>query len=118
MFCIVCWVPILQVLIYDIQICVHIPGRGILQTVFVDTISKLAHHGNDSKWQTLAQSRKIVLIYALFKSYTEEWAWKARDDRLQRPCYLSRVDHDRKIRSRKQRTDIEKYSFVNRSIQL
>jgi hypothetical protein len=34
------------------------------------------------------------------------------------PCYLSRVDHDRKIRSRKQKTDIGKYSYVNRAIQL
>ena len=38
-------------------------------------------------------------------------------DALQRPHYLSRVDHERKIRSRKQRTDIGKYSFVNRTIQ-
>jgi hypothetical protein len=36
--------------------------------------------------------------------------------RLLRPCYLSREDHNRKIRSRKQRTDIGKYSFVNRTI--
>jgi hypothetical protein len=47
-----------------------------------------------------------------------EWAWKAIGDRLERPCYLSRVDHDRKIRSRKQKTDIGKYSFVNRTIQV
>jgi hypothetical protein len=38
--------------------------------------------------------------------------------RLQRSCYLSRVDHGRKIRSRKQRTDIGKYSSVIRTIQL
>ena len=37
-------------------------------------------------------------------------------DRLQAPSYLSRVDHRWKIRARKQRTDIGKYSFVNRSI--
>jgi hypothetical protein len=37
-------------------------------------------------------------------------------DRLLRPCYLSREDHNRKIRSRKQRTDIGKYLFVNRTI--
>jgi hypothetical protein len=37
-------------------------------------------------------------------------------DRLQAPSYLSRVDHHWKIRARKQRTDIGKYSFVNRSI--
>ena len=30
--------------------------------------------------------------------------------------YLSRVDHVRKIKDRKQRTDIGKYSFVNRTI--
>jgi len=33
------------------------------------------------------------------------------------PHYLNRVDHERKIRSRRQRTDIGKYSFVNRTIQ-
>ena len=31
-------------------------------------------------------------------------------------AYLSRVDHVRKIRERKQRTDIGKYSSVNRTI--
>jgi len=36
---------------------------------------------------------------------------------LQRPYYLSRVDHERKIRSRRQRTARGKYSFVNRTIQ-
>jgi hypothetical protein len=61
--------------------------------------------------------QRETLICALFKAYTGEQAWKAMGDRLQRPCYLNRVDHDRKIRSRKQRTDIGKYSFVNRTIQ-
>jgi len=31
-------------------------------------------------------------------------------------CNLSRNDHNRKIRTRKQRTDVGKYSFVNRTI--
>jgi hypothetical protein len=31
---------------------------------------------------------------------------------------MSRVDHNRKITSRKQKTDIGKYSFVNMTIQL
>ena len=43
-------------------------------------------------------------------------AWMAIGDRLQAPSYLSRVDHHWKIRVRKQRRDIGKYSFVNRSI--
>jgi hypothetical protein len=32
--------------------------------------------------------------------------------------YLSSVDHDWKIKNRRQRTDIGKYSFVYRTIQL
>jgi hypothetical protein len=47
---------------------------------------------------------------------TGERASKAIGDSLWRPYYLSRVDHVRKIRDRKQRTDIGKYLFVNRSI--
>ena len=61
--------------------------------------------------------RKLSRICALFKAYSGERAWKATGDRLQRPHYLSRVDHERKIRSRKHRADIRKYSFVNRTIQ-
>jgi len=64
----------------------------------------------------LAERRKIACICGLYKAYTGEGAWKAIGDRLQVPSYLSRVDHLWKIRARKQRTDIGKYSFVNRSI--
>jgi hypothetical protein len=32
------------------------------------------------------------------------------------PHYLSRVDHNWKIRTRKQRIDVGKFSFVNRTI--
>jgi hypothetical protein len=36
---------------------------------------------------------------------------------VKRPCYLSREDHDRKIRGRTQ-TDVGKYCFVKRTIKL
>jgi len=49
--------------------------------------------------------------------YSGELAWKAIGDRLQWPHYLSRADHEQKIRSKRQRVDIEKYSFVDRTIQ-
>jgi len=45
-------------------------------------------------------------------------AWKAIGERLQGQCYLSRNDQGCKIRTRKQRTDIGKYCFVNRIIKL
>jgi hypothetical protein len=73
---------------------------------------------NESNWETLTERRKIARLCALFKAYTDERAWKAVGDRLQTPCYLSRGDHGKKIWSRNQRTDIGKYSFVNRTIQL
>jgi len=79
--------------------------------------AKFAHHTNSSNWETLASRRKLSLVCALFKTYSGERAWKAIGDRLQRPHYLSRVDHERKFRSRRQRTDIGKYSFVNWTIQ-
>jgi len=79
--------------------------------------AKFAHHTNKRKWETLASRRKLSRICALFKAYSRECAWKAIGDRLQRPQYLIRIDHERKIRSRRQRLDIGKYSFVNMTIQ-
>jgi hypothetical protein len=64
--------------------------------------AKFAHHRNDATCESLTQRRQVVRI----------------GDRLQRPCCLSRGDNDKKIRSRKQGTNIGKYSFVNRTIQL
>jgi hypothetical protein len=80
--------------------------------------AKFANHTTDSNWETLAQRGKTARMCALFKAYTGDRAWKAIGDRLQRPHYLSRVDHHRKIKNRKQRTDIGEFSFVNRTIQL
>jgi len=78
--------------------------------------AKFAHHLGSSDWESLAQRRKIARMCALYKAYTGEKAWKAIGNRLQASSYLSRVDHYCKIRARKQRTDIGKYSFVNGSI--
>jgi len=79
--------------------------------------AKFAHSTNSPNWETLASRRKLSRMFALFKAYSGERAWKPIGDRLQRPHYLSMVDHERKIRSRRQRTDIGKYSFVDRTIQ-
>jgi hypothetical protein len=73
---------------------------------------------SESNWETLSQRRKISRKCAVFKAYSGERAWKFIGDRLQWPNYLSRLDHDWKIRNRRQRMDIGKYSFVNRTIRL
>ena len=54
---------------------------------------------------------------AIFKTYTGGRAWKAIGNRIQRLVYyLSREDYNRKIRTRKQRRDVRKYSFVKWNI--
>jgi hypothetical protein len=80
--------------------------------------AKFAYQMSESNWETLSQRRKISRICALFKAYSREPAWKVIGDRLQRPNYLSRIDHDWKNRNRRLRTDIRKYSFVNRTTRL
>ena len=65
--------------------------------------TKFAHYTNSPNWETLASRRKLSRTCALFKAYSGEPAWKPIGDRLQWPHYLRRVDHERKIRSRRQR---------------
>jgi len=64
----------------------------------------------------LAQRRLLVRICALLKAYTGGRSWKAIGDRFLKSCYLSREEHNRKIRTGKQRTDGGKNSFVNGTI--
>jgi hypothetical protein len=78
--------------------------------------AKFANNIKESGCETLAQRRLIARICALFKAYTEERAWKAIGNRFLKPCYLGRGDHNLKIRTMKQITDVGKYSFVNRTI--
>jgi hypothetical protein len=78
--------------------------------------AKFANNADQMGWESLAERRMVSQLCALFKAYTGRRAWEAIGGRLLRPYYLSREDHNQKIRSRKQRTDIGKYSFVNRTI--
>jgi hypothetical protein len=80
--------------------------------------AKFANHTYDSGWEILVWRRKVAHICILFKAYTGEQAWKSIGDRLKVPCYLSRDDQDHKIRARKQKTGIGKYSFVNGTFKL
>jgi len=79
-------------------------------------VAKFANNINESGWETLAQHRLIPRICALFKACTRGEAWKAIGDRLLKPCYLSREDHNRKVMTRNQRTGVGKYFFIIRSI--
>jgi hypothetical protein len=73
--------------------------------------SQFTNHTKDSVWE------KIARLCAHFKAFSGERAWKAIRYSLRRAYCLSRVDHVRKIRGRKHRTDIGKYSFVKKTIE-
>jgi len=60
------------------------------------------------KGSNLGTTWNVLIWLRVGKSVGLFWTWSH---------YLSRVDHERKIRSRRQRTDIGKYSFLNRTIQ-
>ena len=78
--------------------------------------TKFAHHTNIPNWENMTSRRKLSRICGLFKAYYGERAWKAIGDRLQRPHYVGRVDQEENWK-RRQRTDIGKYSFLNRTNQ-
>jgi len=78
--------------------------------------AKFANNINELGWETLARRRLIARIFALFKAHPGGRAWKAIGVRLLKPCYMSMEDHNRKIRTKKERTDVGKYSFINRTI--
>jgi len=77
-----------------------------------------AHHTDKSNWEILSQRRKLTRTCTLFKIHLGELSWKAVGDRLQRSIYINRFDYEWKIRNRRQRTEIGKRSFVNRTILL
>jgi len=79
--------------------------------------AKFSNNINEWGWENLARLGLIARICAFFKAYNGGRAWKAIGNRLIKPCYLINEDHNRKIRTRKQKTDVGKYSFVNRTIE-
>ena len=101
-------------------------------TVAVD--NNFQTSGSVLKWTVIhsrsnkATSHRITSTEAR-KRISQQRAWhiikckssimrvEAIADRLQRPHYLSRVDHERKIRSRRQSSDVGKYYFVEGTIQ-
>jgi hypothetical protein len=60
--------------------------------------AKFANNTDQIGWEALSDRRLVSRLYALFKAYSGNRAWKAIEDRLLRPQYLGREDHNRKIR--------------------
>jgi hypothetical protein len=67
---------------------------------------------------SLVQRKLIPQIWAIFESHTGGFAWKATVDSHLKRCYLSMEDHNWKIVTMEQRTDVGKYLFVNPTIKI
>lgn len=76
--------------------------------------------GNDTikelKWETLENRRRKTRITSLYRAHLGQKAWVDITARLEKPTYYGRNDHDFKIKCRKQKTDVGKFSFLNRTI--
>jgi hypothetical protein len=94
----------------------HREGRLSALNRLQKIAAKFANNINESGWKTLEQLRLIARICTLVRTYTRGRGWKAIGDRPLKPCYLSTADHNQKIRTRKQRTGVGKYTFKNRTI--
>jgi len=69
------------------------------------------------KSQTPVCSWRLGFVrWPLFKAYAGGRVWKAIGDGLEKPCFPSKDAHNRRIKTRKQRTDVGKYFFVIRAI--
>jgi len=99
----VCWDPYREGHVSDLN---RLQKRGV----------EFSNNINESGWKTSAQRRLIARICAFFKIFIGVRTWKAIEDGLLKTCYLSREDHNGKIRSRKERTDVGQYSFVKWTI--
>jgi len=75
-----------------------------------------ANNINESGWESLAQRTLTARMCDIFKAHTGGRAWKAVGDRFIKQFYLRREDHNRKIRTKKQRKCVGEYSYVNRTI--
>jgi hypothetical protein len=99
----VCWDPYREGHVSDLN---RLQKRGV----------EFSNNINESGWKTSAQRRLIARICAFFKIFIGVRTWKAIEDGLLKTCYLSREDHNGKIRSRKERIDVGQYSFVKWTI--
>ncbi|KAJ4451170.1 hypothetical protein ANN_02612, partial [Periplaneta americana] len=81
---------------------------GAIKDVIYDTtVDDETYYGCSTPF--LASSRELLKL-----TYLD--AWVDITARLEKPTYYGRNDHDFKIKCRKQKTDVGKFSFLNRTI--
>ena len=67
-------------------------------------------------WEKLEKRRKINRLGCIYRIIAGYEGWEHFENLLESPNFIGRCSHSYKIKLRKQRTNISKYSFLNRGI--
>ena len=100
-------------MIFSSQTC-FTPGEKIIKKL--PDISQHSPVTQSTPWLPRLSGCYVQQHHNIRHTLGDGFGERAIGDRLLKPCYLSREDDNWKIRTRKQITDVGKYSFVNRTI--
>ena len=67
-------------------------------------------------WESLQYRRKNFRLTGIYNTWNRKDGWDELRHRFQTPTYIGRGDHLLKIKEREQKTDLAKFSFLNRGI--
>ena len=67
-------------------------------------------------WESLESRRRTFRLTGIYNAWNRKGGWDELHQRLQAPTYIGRCDHRLKIKEREQKTDLAKFSFLNRGI--
>ena len=68
------------------------------------------------RWDSLEKRRKISRLGCIYNIITSKDGWVPFKNSIVKPNFCGKDSHEFKIKPRRQRTDIKKYSFLNRGI--
>ena len=68
------------------------------------------------QWESLESRRRLNRLAGIFKAWNGEESWNELSVRLNGPNYIGHGSHKLKIKEREHKTDLGKYSFINRGI--
>lgn len=108
------WDPYQVGLINDLEMVQRKAARFVLSDF--NPRSSVSRMIEKLGWESLEARRKRSRLCAMFNTYTNQPAWRELNKRLEKPTYISRVDHPFKVKGRPQRTNYGKYSFINRGV--
>ena len=78
-----------------------------------ESVSKML---DELGWESLSSRRRTFRLAGVYNAWNCKDGWEELRARFHTPNYRGRGDHSLKIKEREQKTDVAKYSFINRGI--